>query len=440
MFASLNNINILLNLFKYKFSKEADYMTLIKTSFYTSISQFLTIIAGLIGVKVVASKIGPEGIAMTGQFFNTTAILSLFATGAISTAIVKYLAEYKDDKVMQLKIIRAAFVIMLSCSIIIGLSVILASNYLSKQLFKTDAYSVVYVLWGTFLVITSLSGLFGSVLNGLKLISYLTIVNITGTVAGLIITIVLAQFYGVYGVLVAVNFTSLVLLLLHIYFLNKYKWFAFKDLFGYIDRGVFRLFSGFIVMTLASGILVPAIQLLVRDKIVRDFSFQDAGYWQSVTRISDYYLGFITSVLAIYYLPRLSEIKEKHELHLEIKQGYKIILPIVAGLSLLIWLFRFFIIKLLFTNEFLPSETLYGFQFLGDFFKIASWLLAYLMLARGMKVIFIVSEIAYSLIYVGLCFLFINKFGLIGAVYGFCASYFMYLIGMYIVMSKKQII
>lgn len=193
-------------------------MTLLRTSFYTSISQALTIIAGLISIKVVSVKIGPDGMAMMGQYLNTTALLTLFATGAIGAGVVKYLAEYHEDKNKQLVVIRTAFWITVICSLTVGLGGALFSQYLSAAAFKTYDYYTVYIFWGAFLVISTLSTLMSNILNGLKLIPYLTIVNISGTVVGLGITIVLAYTYGVFGVLIAANFTALVLLCIHLFF------------------------------------------------------------------------------------------------------------------------------------------------------------------------------------------------------------------------------
>ena len=69
-------------------------MNLIKTSFYTSLSTAVSFITGFIITKVVAVKIGPKGMAYLGQFQNTTAILTMLATGAIATGVIKYLAEW----------------------------------------------------------------------------------------------------------------------------------------------------------------------------------------------------------------------------------------------------------------------------------------------------------------------------------------------------------
>lgn len=411
-------------------------MNLLKTSFYTSISQSLSIVAGLISIKVVSVKIGPEGMAMMGQYLNSTAILSLLATGAIGTGVVKYLAEYQNDKEKQLKVIATAFRITLVSTAIIALVGLLFSAFFSKTAFKTSEYASVYMLWAIFLIFTSFSTLFSSVLNGLKLIPYLTIVNITGTIAGLIITIILAYSYGVFGVLIAANFTGLILFLVHLFFFNKYRWFSVKDLALPGDKKIGRLLFGFVLMSVTSGILAPSIQLFVRDRIIEKFSFEEAGYWQSVTRISDYYLSFITTVIGVYYLPRLSEIKNNNELRSEIGKMFKIVLPVIAITSFVIWLCRFIIIHLLLTPRFLPSAELYGVQFIGDFFKITGWLLAYVMLARALKYQFIISEIFFSITYVLFCFFFIDLYGLIGAVYGFLLNYILLSIAMFFFIKR----
>lgn len=394
-------------------------MNLLKTSFYTSISQGLSILAGLVSIKVVSVKIGPEGMAMMGQYLNTTALLSLFATGAIGTGVVKYLAQYKNDEQKQLHVIATAFRITIICTLIIGAGVAICSSLLSQQAFKTDHYYTVYILWGTFLFFTTFSALLSNILNGLKLIPYLTIVNISGTVAGLLITILLAYQFGVFGVLIAANFTAVILFSIHLFFFKKYKWFSIKELFIPFDKKLAQLLTGFILMTLVSGVLAPAIQLLVRDRIIEKFSFNEAGYWQSVTRISDYYLSFITSVIGVYYLPRLAEIDNNRDLKAEIWKMYKIILPVIAVVSLIIWLCRYLVIRIILTPDFLPSAELYGIQFMGDFFKIAAWLLAYVMLAKAMKYRFVAIEFIFSFSYVFLCYYFINHYGIVGATYGF---------------------
>ena len=410
-------------------------MNLIKTSFYTSISTAITFISGFIVVKVVAVKIGPKGIAFVGQFQNTTAILTMLATAAITTGVVKYLAQYKADPIKIRQVINTSFLIVFFSSLIISLFVMLTSGYLSEAAFKTKDFWVVYFLFGLFTMAISFNIIFSAILNGLQEIKKFTIINICSSLIGVSITVIFAYKFGLPGVLVASTANAIFIFFINIYVFHTLgiKW--KPDLKSW-DKKVVKMLSAFSLMAIVTGFVVPAMQILVRNRIILQFSVADAGYWQAVTKISDYYLGFITSVLGVYYMPKLSEIQTKIELRNEIIKGYKTILPIVGIIAFLIWLLKGFIIHLLFTPEFLPMKPLFTFQLLGDFFKIGSWLLAYLMIAKAMTKVFIATEIIFATSYVILSYYFMNHFGIIGATYSFCVNYGLYWIFMWILMRK----
>lgn len=411
-------------------------MNLIKTSFYTSISTAITFISGFIVVKVVAVKIGPKGIAFVGQFQNTTAILTMLATAAITTGVVKYLAEHREDHVKSQQIINTAFLIVFFSSLIITVFVISTCSYLSEVAFKTKDFWIVYFLFGLFTMAISFNVLFSAILNGLKEIKKFTIVNICSSLIGVAITVFSALLFGLMGVLIAGTATALIIFFINIYVFNKLgiKW---KPDFKSWDKPVVKMLSAFSLMAIVSGFIVPAMQILVRDRIILQFSISDAGYWQAVTKISDYYLSFITSVLGVYYMPRLSEIQKKAELRNEIFNGYKIILPIVGIIAFLIWILKGLIIHILFTPAFLPMKPLFTFQLIGDFFKIGSWLLAYLMIAKAMTKTFIATEIIFAASYVALSYYFMNHYGIIGATYSFCINYALYWLSMWALMRKE---
>jgi len=59
--------------------------------------------------------------------------------------------------------------------------------------------------------------------------------------------------------------------------------------------------------------------------------------------------------------------------------------------------------------------------------KIASFVLSYLMLAKAMTGLFVLSEFAFAASYLALVFAFTAWFGLIGAIYAFTVNYVLYL-------------
>jgi O-antigen/teichoic acid export membrane protein len=411
-------------------------VNLYKTSAYTSVATAISFISGFIVTKVVAVKIGPSGMAYLGQFQNTTAILLMLATGAIGTGVIKYLAENRSDPAKAKSIINTSVVVVLICSIAISLFVFISSKYLSIAAFKTSDFWIVYFLFGIFVFTLSFNGLFSAILNGLNKVKNLTIVNITGSLAGVAFTVLFAYYFGVKGVLLSSSAVSLIIFFIYVYFFRKFGITWWPD-FKKFDKSVFKLLSGFTLMAMVSGFLVPAMQIFVRDKIITDFSVSEAGYWQAVTKISDYYLSFITLVLGVYYIPKLSEIQDKSLLRKEILNGYKMVMPAVTILALVIWLARGLVIDVLFTPAFLPMKPLFTFQLLGDVLKIGSWLLASLMISKAMTKNYIITEFIFAATYVLFSYFFINQFGIIGATYGFCCNYALYWIVMWLMMKNK---
>ena len=218
-------------------------MNFIKTSFYTSISTAVTFLTGFIVTKVVAVKIGPSGIAYVGQFQNSIAILAMFSTGAITSGVIKYLSSYKDDSENQQRVITTAISIILLCSFGVSLFVIPASGFLSRVAFHNTDFWSVYLLYGLFISIIALNALFTSILNGFKHIRSLTIVNIIGSLVGVAFTVTFAYAFGVKGVLIASNFTALIVFGINIFFIRKIKGIEWKPSFKKWDIPIAKLLS-----------------------------------------------------------------------------------------------------------------------------------------------------------------------------------------------------
>ena len=95
-----------------------------------------------------------------------------------------------------------------------------------------------------------------------------------------------------------------------------------------------------------------------------------------------------------------------------------------------IYLFRDLVIKFLFTDKFMAMSDLFGYQLLGDFLKIAVWLMAYIMVAKAMTKYFIITEIFFSCSYILLVIFLGNQNGLIGTTQAFAINYSLSLIAM----------
>lgn len=417
-------------------------MTLIKTSLLNGIAVVIKMLTMLGLNKILAIYVGPAGYAAIGNFQNAVQMITTFASGAINTGVVKYTAEYHDDEEKQRQVWRTAGSIALLGSVVTGVAVSVFSKEIAKWFLQDESYNTVFIWFSITLVFFIFNTLLLAILNGKKEIHRYIIANIAGSIFSLIVTSLLAIQFGLHGALTALAIHPSFSFIITLYLCYKAEWFKFSYLFGRLDKHIVLNLSKYTAMALTSAACVPVSHILIRTHLTDSFGADAAGYWEAMWRLSAAYLMLVTTTLSLYYLPRLSELKDPAEIKKEILQGYKIILPVASACGLVIYLLREFIISVLFTQEFIPMRELFAWQMLGDTFKIGSWLLAYLMLGKAMMKLFMVTEVLASLGFYGFTYLFTDIYGLEGVTIAHAVNYAIYWIVMAVcigntVWSKK---
>ena len=411
-------------------------MTLIKTSVLTGISTVIKLVSAFVINKVIALYIGPAGLAIVGQLQSFTSIITTFSNGAISSGIVKYTAEYQDIEEKK-KIFSSSIVISLICSLIISIFLFGFSDYLSELILKDIQYSSVFIIFGATIFLFALNMVLISILNGQKEIKKYVLVNIAGSIFSLVFTSILIMQLNLMGALYAMVLNQSVMFFVTLAFVLKSSWFKLEYFKQGLDKESLSKLSKYSLMAIVSALTVPVSHLIIREYIGENLGWDSAGYWQGIWYISTMYLMLVTTTLGVYYLPRLSEIQDNKELRKEIFSGYKIIMPIVILASLIIFLLKEYVILIAFSKDFMPMMELFAWQLIGDVIKIASWLLAYLMLAKAMTKVFIYTEVLFSALFVGLSILFVDKFGLVGITYAYALNYLLYLFMMIFIFRKR---
>lgn len=383
-------------------------------------------------VKVLATVIGPSAIALIGQLQNFTTVFTTLGAGGINNGVVKYVAEYKNDKRSLRQIISNGFKITSYLSFFIGLLICLSSVFLSKIILLNEDYYYIFILFGISLFFLSINNFFISVLNGFKEFRKFVIINIITSIIGLVFTIVLVFLFSINGALIANVTYQSVVVIFTIFYIRKLDWFTKFFLWDVWSKKTVKQYGLYSLMAIISAISVPVTQLLIRRFLIGEFSINDAGYWESMNKISGLYLMLFTSTFSVYYLPKLSEIRENYLLKNEIFKTYKIFTPLLLISLSVIFFSKELVINLLFTKDFYLMKDLFLWQLLGDFFKIMSWILAFLMIAKSMSRTYIVTEMLFSLLLLILTYFCVEQNGLVGASQAYFLNYFIYFVVMII--------
>lgn len=408
---------------------------IVKVFSLNAIATLVRMMAGLISVKVVASIIGPSGVAMVGQLNNLVSIALGIATGGVG-GVTKYVAEYREDSTMIKKLLSNALRIVLVCTLVLAMVLIIGHDYFSRYVMLSDEYGYVFVIFGITIIFYALNGLLVAILNGYKQFKKYVVVNISGTIFGLLFSISLVLLWGLKGALInIVTFQSFVFFVT-LWMVRKETWFVKDNFNGELDKETVIMFLKFSSMTILPLFLVPISQMLLRGYVISQISMDEAGWWDGMNKISQMYLGVITTSLSVYYLPKLSETKNVHDLRAEIFRVYKFMSPVLfVGISI-IFIFRHLIVSLLYTPAFYPMENLFVYQLLGDFFKVMSWILAYQMVAKSQIKLFMFSEVSFTLSNLLLSFLLVRLNGIVGLTQGYMINYMLYSLFMVVIYRK----
>lgn len=401
-------------------------MTLVKTGVLNAIAVLIRVLSSVALNKIIAIFVGPSGYAVIGQFQNLVTMLVTLANGGMNNGITKGTAEHFDDIGRQHRIWQTAGTITIVGASIAGLGIVLFREPIARYVLNDARYANVFIWLGLGLVLIAVNGLLLAILNGKKQIKLFVVINIIGSLLGLAITGILTILLKLEGALIALSINQALVLVVSAILCHRQPWFRLSMLLGSIDPTVVRELLKFAAMALASATVTPLTQIAIRNDLIAQFGMNSAGYWEALTRISALYLTIITVPLSIYYLPRFAEIRRHEDLVEEIVKGLRIIAPATIVIALLLYMLRDVAIYLLFTKEFIPMRNLFGWQAVGDVFKVMGWLLGYVLIGRGFAKSFIVIEISFGFLWYFLVTICTSLFGLVGAQVAYAANYMIY--------------
>ncbi len=401
-------------------------MTLFRTSALNGVAVAIRMATTLVLNKVLAIYVGPSGYAVMGQFQNALAMAVTFATGATGNGVVKLTAEYARDEQRQRRLWRTAGTLVALASLAGALAILLFRRDLAVLFLHDEALSSVFVWLALCLPLIAFNALLLSIMSGRKDVRRFIHSNIAGSFVSLLLTGALAWRFGLYGALIALSVNQGVLLLVTLQQAMRTEWFNCSVVAGRIDSIETRRLGGFVVMALTTAVVSPVSQILVRNTVIADFGMNYAGYWDAMWRVSTLYLTLVTTTLTLYYLPRIAEIDNWPDMKSELVQVFRFVVPFVVIVSGAIYLLRNAIVSLLFARDFLPMGELFGWQMAGDVVKISAWLLAFLMIGRGMTKSYVATEIASGLIFWVATIILTRFFGFRGVAIAHFVNYVAY--------------
>ena len=332
---------------------------LFKVANLNSITLGIKIVAGLFTSKFIAVFIGAEGLAQVGNLSSFLKAIQSFSALGFYKGLVKYIAEFRDKNERLSEVLSTSFYIGFISTMAAAFGCYYFAEHINTFLFGTVNYIYVIEALALVLPLYSLNAFCFAIMNGFSKYKFLLIISIIGQIAGLLITLLLIWQDKIDGALVAVAITpALIFLITLVGILFRKNLISFVKI-SRITSNVLAKLSPYSIMALTSAVALPIVMILIRNYITGEIGLKEAGYWEAMNRISNYYLMFINSLIALYLVPKLSQTSSKKEFRVEVLGFYKSLLPYFFGLLLIMYVLRKYVLLLVFSEEFLPTQDLF---------------------------------------------------------------------------------
>jgi len=401
-------------------------------------AQLVIIFVGLVRVKVLAVLLGPVGVGISGLYFATIELLKTIFSLGLGYSAVKEISSAlaRDDNRKTATVLKTLW----RCSWVLGVLGMLAAIFFSRQLsyaaFGNADYAKSISILSIALPLSILALSEGAVLQGFRRIRDMAKASIWSSLIGLGGAFIMYSFWGLNGIIPAILFVFCFELLITWFYARKIKapstqlsWSqTFKEGRSMVALGFF----------MTASLLSSTISLyFVRSFIVQQNDLISVGFFIAAWTISSMYMLSIFNAMGADYFPRLSSVAhDPAQMKKAVNEQTEIALLLTAPVIIATISFADILISILYSKEFQPTASILTWQLAGDFFKVLSWPMGFILLAKGKGIAFLVTELIWNLCFCAMVYFGWQTFQIEITGIAFLIAYFIYLVILYCLCMK----
>ncbi len=406
-------------------AEKNSYGQILKSSVVIGGSSVVNIGIRIVRTKAMAMLLGPMGVGLMGAYESIANLAQSVAGMGVSGSGVRQIAEAMGTGETE-RIARAVSVLR-KISIILGVAgavlLILFRRQVSSLTFGNEQYASAVALLSLVVLFNLIAAGQGALIQGMRRISDLARISMLGMLLGTIISVSVIYFLGERGIVPSLVGIAAMTIVTSWWYSRKVQIkpaVMTTSQVGQEAAGLLKL--GFAFM--ASGFLMMGAAYAVRTMVLRMIGFDAAGYYQAAWAIGGLYVGFILQAMGADFYPRLTAIaKDNAACNRMVNEQAQVSL-LLAGPGVIATLtFTPIAIALFYSGKFDGAVGILRWICLGMTMRVITWPMGFIIVAKGKQTPFFLTELAWTVVNVGLSWLCLRSFGLNGAGMAFFGSY-----------------
>jgi PST family polysaccharide transporter len=419
-------------------NQTSSYRSIFKATSLFGGVQVYQILIGIIKQKFVAILLGTSGMGIQGLYQSAILMVQSFTSMGLAQSAVRDVSEAHGagDTLRIGKTVAIVRRLVWITGLLGMAATIVFSPVLSKTSFGDYSYIIPFVILSIILLLDQICVGQKVVLQGMRRLNYLAKASAIGVTVGLLVSVPLYYFMGKNGIVPALIATSLTALLLSWYYSRKVEIEKVKVTTREAIRGGGSMLKLGIAMSI-NAILGTCLAFALQAFIRYMGSVEQVGLYAAGFAIMNTYVGMVFNAMSTDYYPRLSAVNNDNErCKAIINQQGEIAVLILAPIIISCIILMPFLIRLIYSEEFLPANDYISWAILGLMFKAASFAISYVFLAKAESKAFIINETITKIYMISLEILGYYLFGLAGLGVAFLLTYFIYSIQVYIIAKR----
>lgn len=406
-------------------AEQSSYGQILKSSAWIGGSSVLVIGIGVIRTKAMAVMLGPAGFGLMGLYSSIIDLALAVASMGIGSSGVRQIAESvstgDDTRIARTVIVLRRAAVLLG--ILGAVLVVVFSRPLSTLTFGDDRHAGAVALLGLAVFFRSVAAGQGALIQGLRRIADLAKIGVLGALLGAIFSIVLVYVLGEPGVVPSLVAAAALGLAVSWWYSRRVE-IAYPVMTGAEVRqeAASLLKLGFAFM--ASGILMMGAAYAVRAIVLRLDGLEAAGFYSAAWTLGGLYVGIILQAMGADFYPRLVGAAQDHPQCNRLVNEQTQVSLLLAGPGVIATLtFAPLVILLFYSAKFYEAVEVLRWICLGIALRVITWPIGFIIVAKNRQVIFLATEVAWTVVNVGLTWICVKSFGVDGAGMAFFGSY-----------------
>jgi O-antigen/teichoic acid export membrane protein len=414
------------------------YGQILKSSALVGGSSAINIAIGIVRTKAMALLLGPAGYGLFGLYGSIATLTQSIAGLGVNSSGVRQIAAAvgtgdSDRVALTTAVLRRTSIVLGALG---ALLLIVGSRQVSTVTFGSNQHAAAVCLLSVSVFFQLVSWGQNALIQGMRRIADLARIQVFGALFGTICGVTLVYFWRDRGVVPSLVSVALSSLAVSWWYSRKVSIQTPSITLSQVRQEAAELLKLGAAFA-ATGFMTTGVAYAVRIMLLRKVGFDATGYYQSAWTLGGLYVGFILQAMAADFYPRLTASAENDPLCNRLVNEQTQVGLLLAGPGVMATLtFTPMVIGLFYSTKFLAAVGVLRWICLGTTLQVITWPMSFIIVAKGKQALFFVTELAWTVSSLGLAWVCVRSYGLLGAGIAFLGSYLVYGLLLYPIVNR----